>query len=135
MPEESVPVMVCGSEYHLRYGIPDVAAVENDCAIGYPFLFEMREVEKGYTFVRMSVTHLQHLIRRGLRIKNPQGELQYAYPQDSQVGLDRAGEFIQLYLKDGNGLGDLMLVTRTAFEVCGWPVGAFRKQAGEPQKN
>ena len=134
MVEESVPFMVGGSEYRLRYEPADVIALERDCMIGYTFIFEMKEIEPGkWTFVRMSLTHLQHVIRRGLRIKNTQGDLQYAYPQDSQEGLDRATKLIQIYLKDGNGLGDLMVATRGAMISCGWPMGAFASTGGKEE--
>lgn len=131
MTEEAVPVT--GMEgYYLRYGQPDVAGAENDARLGYTFFFETVKEGEGYRFKRMSYTLARILIRRGLRIKNAQtGDLVYAYPQDSEEGLTRAGEFIKLYLTKGNGLGDLLLEIFRAFNICGWPTGAFRKQTDQ----
>lgn len=89
MVDRSVPIVMGGKQYHLRFSHTDKKAVEMDFGgIGIAFLVGQRE--------RAGTTTFSSFLHRGLYRENEKGELVHAFTQDP-IGNDLAGELLNSY--------------------------------------
>jgi hypothetical protein len=89
MPDQSVPIVMGGKQYHLRFSHKDRKAVEMDFGgIGIAFLIGQRE--------RAGTTTFSSFLHRGLYKEIEGGTLVHAFTQDP-IGNDEAGALLEEY--------------------------------------
>lgn len=91
MPDRSLPIEMCGKQYHLRFSHKDKKAVEMDFGgIGHLFLLQ-RE--------RAGTTTFSSFLHRGLYKENEEEKLVHVFPQDPS-GNDLAGALLEEYTRE-----------------------------------
>lgn len=108
MPDRSVPVVLNGTTYHLRFTRADIKAVENTLGVGY-----LHFVRPG---IFGSLTATEAYLWRGLYQESKGGTLQHVFEQ-TDAGKELAGELFWSHRSGGGADIDGDIVE--AFITCG----------------
>ena len=112
MPDRSVPIVMGGKQYHLRFSRADRKAVEMDFG-GIGILFLLQRERAGWTT-------FSSFLHRGLYKETEDGKLIHAFTQDP-IGNDQAGALLEEYTSERDIMVwlELLKIFEQAFIVCG----------------
>jgi hypothetical protein len=117
----SIPIIISGKTFHLRYTYPDFKAMENQLGIGYLHFLRPE--------IFNSLTAIEVFLWRGLKKETPAGDFVAAFPLDEK-GPVEVGNFLWSYLQEGGDISYLATKILESFTT----TGPFRKKEPEEIK-